>query len=212
MSYPWYIDHNTVIGQDSKNRRFGIDKSTGVLGGMKMKAFIRGVALATIMIVLLAASIDRAEAAEVTVGRFIQELALAKELDARSTATARASLAAAGLRLPTDLEDARVLTEVDVTRIARAIGLNVTTSTPGAVFDDASVDRFFAAFGGEISGGSGSGGSTAECSHPSGDCSNPGQGSGPGNGNGGPPFDPFSKGKGRGGTKGKGKVSPSQPY
>jgi len=178
-----------------------------------MKAFVRGVALASIMIVLLAASIDRAGAAEVTVGRFIQELAQAKKLDARSTESARAALAAAGLQLPTDLEYTRVLTEVDVTRISRAIGLKLTTSTPDAAFDDMSVDRFFATFGGEISGGSGAGGSTAECSHPSGDCTNPGQGSGPGDGNGnGPPFDPFSKGKGKGGSKGKGKVSPSQPH
>jgi hypothetical protein len=106
-----------------------------------------------------------------------------------------------------------VLTELDVTRISRAIGLDLTTATPDAVFGETRVDRFFAAFGAEIVGGSIGGGSTAECSHPSGDCGNPGQGSGPGNGNGnGPPFDPFSKGKGKGSSKGKGKLSPSRPH
>ena len=178
-----------------------------------MKASVRSVALASILLVTFAVAIDRVGATEVTVGRFIQGLAQAKQLDAQTPTSARAALSAASVRLPDGLDDARVLTEVDVTRISRAIGLDLTTATPDAVFDETRVDRFFAAFGAEIAGGSSGGGSTAECSHPSGDCGNPGQGSGPGNGNGNrPPFDPFSKGKGKGSSKGKGKLSPSRPH
>lgn len=135
-----------------------------------------------------------AQASEtVNVGEFIVELAKTRNLNSADPIVARDSLAAVGILLPANLDPRHELTEGDVTRIAGAVGLRLSTSRPAATFDRTQLQRFFATFGGEIAGG---GLRQAE-----GD--NPGQGSGPGNGNGEPPFDPFSKGQGK--KKGKAK-------
>ena len=60
---------------------------------MTMKVFVRSAALASILLAIFAISIDRVGATEVTVGRFIQDLAQAKHLDAQTPAEARAALA-----------------------------------------------------------------------------------------------------------------------
>ena len=139
-----------------------------------------------------------AAADEITVGQFVQRLAQAKGLAATDAHVADVALRGVGVRLPRTLAYDKGLTEGDVARIARELGLNVRTSNPDASFTQAGVDVFFVTFGGEL-GGDGVASDT-----------NPGLGSGPGNGNGGPPFDPFTKGK-HGKGKGKGQVSPTDP-
>ena len=168
------------------------------------------VALAFAMMAAIAVPAFAAD--EVTVGRFVQEMAKAKRLNATDATIARDSLRAAGILVPELRLDKR-LTELDVTQISRSAGLQVTTSNPDGYFGQDQVERFFVSFADEIgSTGAGvGGGSTDEwCQNPNG-CDNPGEGTGPGNGNGGPPFDPFTKGKGKNKGKGKGNRTPYDP-
>ncbi|HXV75678.1 MAG TPA: hypothetical protein VD788_05105, partial [Candidatus Polarisedimenticolaceae bacterium] len=146
-------------------------------------------------------------AGETTVGRFVEELAKVKNLNATDPAIAADSLRAVGVRLDRGLDLNKRLTESDVAEISRAAGLLVTTSNPDAFFDSGKVDRFFQAFQTELALGA----STTACDPATEDCSNPGQGSGPGNGESGPPFDPFSKGRGNPRGKGKGDRTPTDP-
>jgi hypothetical protein len=132
------------------------------------------------------------------VGDFIVRLATAKNLNSADPQIARDSLAAIGVRLPSDLDLEKSLTEGDVATISRLAGLRVTTSRPDAEFSDAQLRDFFDSFGAEL-GATGAEGD------------NPGQGSGPGNGNGGPPFDPFTKGQGKKKGKGKQPVTETEP-
>ena len=153
-------------------------------------------------LLLAALAIPALAASEVTVGRFIQELAKTKNLNATDAGTAADSLRAVGVRLPADLDLRKQLTQGDVTEISRHVGLRVTTTEPGSAFSEDQLDRFFLSFGSELGG-------EGDCAVPGGDCENPGQGSGPGNGQGGPPFDPFTKAKGKGRGKAKFTRSPS---
>jgi hypothetical protein len=170
------------------------------------------VALAFVMMAVIAVPAFAASD-EVTVGRFVQEMAKAKRLNATDAVTARNSLRAAGIIVP-DISFSKRLTELDVTLFSRTAGLQVTTSNPDGYFNQDQVDRFFASFASEIgvpNGAGAGGGSTDEwCQNPNG-CDNPGEGTGPGNGNGGPPFDPFTKGKGKNKGKGKSSRTPTDP-
>jgi len=170
------------------------------------------VALAFVMMAVIAVPAFAASD-EVTVGRFVQEMAKAKRLNATDAVTARNSLRAAGIVVP-DISFSKRLTELDVTLFSRTAGLQVTTSNPDGYFNQDQVDRFFASFASEIgvpNGAGAGGGSTDEwCQNPNG-CDNPGDGTGPGNGNGGPPFDPFTKGKGKNKGKGKSSRTPTDP-
>jgi len=56
------------------------------------------------------------------------------------------ALREAGIRLPSDLMLSARLTEGDVARISRALGLAVSTNRPGAGFSGQQVDKFFASF------------------------------------------------------------------
>jgi len=103
-----------------------------------------GVLTLTLTAVLLCAG--PALAADVSVGEFVQELARATHLDAATPQEALDSLAAAGLRLPSNLDMGKRLTELDVTEISRSVGLNLTTSRPGASFSSAQVDQFLESF------------------------------------------------------------------
>lgn len=158
-----------------------------------MKEFSRlsATVVASLLVVALALP---AVAADMTVGNFVQKLAREKKLDATDAQTAVDSLAAAGVRLPADLQLNGRLTEGDVARVSRSAGLNVTTARPSAYFDAARVDLFFNTFAYELGPGRGTDGLLAD----SGDQRSFDD-------RGGPPFDPFGKGKGKGGTKGKGK-------
>ena len=156
-----------------------------------------------VALITLAALAGPVLGAEATVGRFVQELAKAKSLNATDAEMAADSLRAVGVRLPA-LDLNRQLTEGDVADISRAVGLRVTTSNRDAEFGLDKIDRFFLSFGSELGG-------EGDCAIPSGDCNNPGEGSGPGNGNGGPAFDPFGKAQGKGRGKAKFRRTPSEP-
>lgn len=101
------------------------------------------VAIALCMTVAVA---DAFGAAEITVGQFVQQLARTKSLNATDAVIAADSLSATGFDLPSDLNFAATLTEGDVAKISRAVGLNVRTARPDTVFTDEQSDRFFSAF------------------------------------------------------------------
>jgi len=150
-------------------------------------------------------------AAEATVGQFVQELARAKNLNATDARIAADALRAAGVRLPSNLDLGKRLTQADVATIAREFGLRVTTSRPGQAFDSEQVDQFFVSFAADLAiTGSESFATNDDCA-PGEDCTNPGEGSGPGNGMSGPPFDPFTKGKGKAKGKSKQGQTPTDP-
>ncbi len=164
-----------------------------------------------IAVVLAVAVAVPAVASEITVGQFVQQLARAKNLNATDAKIAADSLAATGVKLPAGLNYGSVLTEGDVTSIARSAGLNVRTTNPDAVFDSTKADRFFSSFDGELraeSKGSSSlrmrrtkdhnqGNGGDEVDHCADRPGNNGNGKGCG----------FGRGKG----KGKGDITPSEP-
>jgi hypothetical protein len=165
-----------------------------------MRNIIRlgAIAVAALMVVAMVA--PALAASEVTIGRFVQELALHKNLNAMDVPTAVDSLRVVGIRLPAELDmDAR-LTEGAVVSVSRAIGLRVTTSNPNTPFDESQVESFFFALGEQVND---------DDSEIITDTDSPyNQGNGNGNG---PAFDPFSKGKGKHKGKAKGWQSPTEP-
>lgn len=138
-------------------------------------------------------------AADITVGGFLQEVAKVKNLNAIDARVAADSLAAAGVQLPESLKLSDRLTEGAVVQIARASGLNLSTSRPDSAFTDAQVEQFMAAFDGELR--------DSDFVAIRRDCTDPSQGC---NGN-DIGFDPFSKGKGKHKGHGKGHRSPTDP-
>jgi hypothetical protein len=87
---------------------------------------------------------------DVTVGQFIQRLAMSKNLNATDARVAAGSLADAGYRLPAGLNYSEALTEGHVAGIAGAVGLKVRTTKPESGFDQSNVDRFFKSFRKEL--------------------------------------------------------------
>ena len=161
-------------------------------------------AITVALILAAVVALPALAAGEMTVGRFVQQIASQQRLNASDVPTAVGSLREAGIRIPAGTDFNKRLTEGDVAEISQLAGLKVRTSSPGAYFDEGQVDRFMLSFSGELEAGGDNGVGTN--SH-----ENPGQGSGPGNGNGnGPPFDPFTKGK-HGKGKGKGPHTPTDP-
>jgi hypothetical protein len=155
------------------------------------------IAVAALMVVATVA--PALAASEVTVGRFVQELALHKNLEAADLPTAVESLRSAGITLPANLDMDEALTEGDVASISQAIGLRVTTSNPNTKFDASQVASFFFAVSEQIKG---DGEIATYTDRP--------YGTGLGQGN-GPPFDPFTKGKGKHKGKAKGWQSAEEP-
>jgi hypothetical protein len=156
-----------------------------------------GVAVALLMVTALAA--PTLAATDITVGEFLQEFAKAKNLNATDPRIAADSLAAVGIQVPADVRLSERLTENVVIKVSRSAGLNLSTSRPDAGFSAEQVDRFFATFSGEFRADAAIG-VRSDCTPPSQGC----------NGN-GPPFDPFSKGKGKHKGHGKGHRSPTDP-
>ena len=125
-----------------------------------------------------------------TVGDLLQGTARLRGIDAADGALAAAALREAGFDVPaTDLD--KVLTQGDVVRIARSLGLNVTSSTPETIFDDDDLGNFFSAFSGALSRGDSAGGAGTHSDSPD------DKDEGPADPN--PPsgVDPLSKGKGK---------------
>ena len=151
------------------------------------------VAAMAVAVIMLAAVAAPALASEATVGRFVQELAKVKNLNATDPAIAADSLRAVGVRLPSGLQYSKRLTEADVAEISRSAGLLVTTSNPDAYFGEEKVDRFFQAFSVELTQGASSGEIITTTDTAS------------------QPFDPFTKGKSNGNGKGKGGRTPTDP-
>lgn len=135
-------------------------------------------------------------ASDYTVGQFVQQLASSKRVDAASPVVAAASLAAVGARIPSTIDLSKPLTEGDVVEISRSLGLRVTTSRPEAAFDRLRVDRFLGTFAAELGLEAAIRGENDQGEDDQGDG---GGDAGGGDADGdGPPFDPFSKGKGKG--------------
>jgi len=154
-------------------------------------------------LILVAASASAFAAEPCTTGEFVQRYAEARSLDSINPEIAVASLRADGMQLPDDIDlDAR-LTESDVVKISRAAGLRVTSSNPNRRFTREQVDSYFFAFSDELVTANGAfDGVEQRTVRPYGE----------GNGNGwGPPFDPFTKGKGKAKGHGKGWNSPTDP-
>ena len=138
-------------------------------------------------------------AADTTIGGFLQEVAKVKNLNAIDARVAADSLTAVGVLLPEGLKLCDRLTEGAVVQIARAAGLNLSTSRPDSAFTDVQVDRFLVAFEGELR--------DSDFVAIRRDCTDPSEGC---NGN-DIGFDPFSKGKGKHNGHGKGHRSPTDP-
>jgi len=142
------------------------------------------------------AAVPAIAASDATVGDFIIKLAKARNLAATDAFVATNSLRGVGVRVPEDLNASKRLTEGDVTRLSRLVGLNVTTTSPDDAFNSSQVDSFFATFGTEIGFKNGTeSGNTAKAA-----------------GNGGGTFDPYSRGKGQANGHGKGLFkTPKEP-
>lgn len=106
--------------------------------------------VATALLLVSAFVLPAAAADLVTVGRFVQEVAKIRNLNATDARIAADSLRAAGVRLPSDMDLNRRLTEADVADIARRVGLKVTTSQPEAPFSEGQMDQFFNSFAAEL--------------------------------------------------------------
>ena len=132
-------------------------------------------------------------AGNVTVGRFYTELAQAKHLVSADAASAEASLRGAGFNLP-KLALSKGLTEGDMTSIAKALGLAVTTQRPSQPISQSQMDSFMVAFGSELGAPTTPGGDQPQT-----------QGEGTGG------IDPGNSGNGKGKKKGHNK-SVSEPW
>ena len=99
---------------------------------------------------LVMATVPAFAASDATVGEFVIKLAKSRNLAATDAGIAGNSLRGIGVRISSDLDYSARLTEGDVTRLSRSMGLNVTTTTPDNSFSTVQVDTFFATFGGDI--------------------------------------------------------------
>jgi len=156
---------------------------------------MKSMRLAIVMLAVFALAGSAGASEDATVGNFVQRLAHAKGIEATDALIALDSLRGVGIQLPADLDLPARLTEGDVARIARSIGLDVSTNRPDALFSNDQVDRFFEALQVEIALGSES------------QAGNRVRGGGTGQ-----PFDPYAKGKGgrKGKKKGRGSI-PAEP-
>ena len=82
----------------------------------------------------------------VTVGEFVQKLAEAKKVESSAPQVALDALDEIGVRLPSGLDLTAGLTEGDVARISRSLGLAVSTNRPETGFSAEQVDKFFTSF------------------------------------------------------------------
>ncbi len=105
---------------------------------------MKSIVLTVLVLTAMALAWPASASDEVTVGDFIQRLAQEKHLNSADARIAIESLGEAGIHLPPDLELSTRLTEGDVARISRALGLAVSTNRPGAGFSGQQVDKFFA--------------------------------------------------------------------
>ena len=79
----------------------------------------------------------------VTVGWFLHQVAVARQIPSSSEQDAWTALRGAGIQLPR-MDSAKVLTEGDVVEIGRSLGLKVDSSTPSAPFERNRAQTFVA--------------------------------------------------------------------
>ena len=79
----------------------------------------------TLLLIVVVFTLPASASEEVTVGSFVQRLAQSKKIDSHNARLAVEALSQAGIQLPPDLELSARLTEGDVARISRALGLAV---------------------------------------------------------------------------------------
>jgi hypothetical protein len=103
-----------------------------------------------VVALLLVAATPALAAGEFTVGKFIQELARTKNLNATDARIAVDSLRSVGIRIPEQIRLDQRLTEGDVVEISRAIGLRVSTNNPEAPFTEEQVSNYVQAFSAEL--------------------------------------------------------------
>ena len=138
-----------------------------------------------------------------TVGDFLVAIGQADGLPVDDGADAHVALTSRGFALPAKLALDSPLTEGEVVRIARGLGLRVATTRPDAPFGAAQGASFVSAFVNEWSADDSNGAR--------GDEGEEGGEGADGETGGGPDFDPYSKGKGKAKSKGKGKQPPFSP-
>ena len=117
---------------------------------MKNLKSLKVVAAVLIAMAMLAAP-ALAAGQDLTVGKFLIEIAKVKQLDAVDALTARPSLANVVFRVG-NLELDIGLTQGDVVLISTAAGLPMSTSTPEATFDNDQMVTFISTFGPELGG------------------------------------------------------------
>ena len=113
-----------------------------------MKKSVGFVAVASLVVALAASP---ALASEVTVGKFLIEIAKVRSLAASDGVTAERALRASGVRLP-DLDLNKALTEGEVARISETMGLRVTSARPDSPVSQGQVDGFVQTFGSDLTG------------------------------------------------------------
>jgi hypothetical protein len=115
---------------------------------MKNLKSLKVVAAVLIALAMLAAP-ALAAGQDLTVGKFLIEIAKVRQLDAVDAMTARNSLANVGIRFG-NLDLDKDLTQGDVVLISTAAGLPMSTSTPEAPFDNEQMSIFISTFGPEL--------------------------------------------------------------
>lgn len=109
----------------------------------------RVLVVTVVTLAALAMCMPAVAANDVTVGDFVMELARARGIVASDAAHARALIESTGIALPVS-DFNRVLTQGDVVAIGNAAGLNLSSSTPGAVFTGDQVDAFLISLAPEL--------------------------------------------------------------
>ena len=118
---------------------------------MKNLKSLKVVAAVLIACAMLAAP-ALAAGQDLTVGKFLIEIAKVKQLDAVDAVAARNSLANIGIQVG-NLNLDKGLTQGDVVVISTAAGLPMSTSTPEATFGNEQMVTFISTFGPELGGG-----------------------------------------------------------
>lgn len=103
-----------------------------------------------VLALMLVTAVPVLAAGDITVGRFIQELARVKNLNATDARIAVDSLRSIGVRIPEEIRLDQRLTEGDVVEISRAVGLRVSTNNPEAPFTEEQVNSYLQAFSAEL--------------------------------------------------------------
>ena len=102
---------------------------------MKIKSWIAVGAIGAACLVTAGSSIAAGPGSDtVTVGWFLHQVAVARQIPSASESDAWAALRGAGIQLP-KMDSTKVLTEGDVVEIGRSLGLKVDSRTPSAPFD-----------------------------------------------------------------------------